>query len=140
MTALMSLGPVVFDLVVNLTETEGKTASAFAKHEVIGAAPVYESMGDDESTFTLTGVLHPEHFGGLGTLATLEAARTAGIPLPLMRGDFTPLGWVLIQTISQQNGFLNAQGVGREVQFTIELTRVGSPGADMASSILRLFQ
>lgn len=140
MTALMSLGPVVFDLVTNLTETESKTASSFAKHEVVGVAPVYESMGDDESSFTLTGVIHPEHFGGLGTLATLEAARAASIPLPLMRGDFTPLGWVLIQGITNQSGYLDHKGVGREVQFTVELIRVGSPGIDMASSILRLFQ
>lgn len=140
MTALMSLGPVVFDLVTNLTAHDKKGQSAFAKHEVVGSAPVYEAMGENEGTFSLTGVIHPSHFGGLGTLATLEAARLAAIPLPLMRGDFTPLGWVLIQGINEQSGYLDDKGVGREVQFTVELLRVGSPGVGMASSILRLFQ
>ncbi len=140
MTALMSLGPVIFDLVTNLTEHNRKAASSFAKHEVVGTSPVYESMGEDEGSFTLTGVIHPAHFGGLGTLGTLEAARLAAIPLPLMRGDFTPLGWVLIQNLTEQSGYLDDKGIGREVQFTVELLRVGSPGVDMASSILRLFQ
>ncbi|RWM29394.1 phage tail protein [Mesorhizobium sp.] len=139
MTALMSLGPVVFDLVANLTQHENKAASAFAKHEVIGTSPIYESTGDDESPFTLKGVIHPAHFGGMGTLATLEAARQAAVPLPLMRGDFTPLGWVLIQNVTQTNDYLDPQGIGREIEFTVELLRVGSPGVGMASSILRLF-
>lgn len=135
----MSLGPVVFDLVSNLTDTEGETVSAFAKHEVVGSPPVYEAMGDDEGTFTLTGVIHPEHFGGLGTLATLEAARQAAVPLPLMRGDFTPLGWVLIESLSEQSGYLNHHGVGREIQFSVSLIRVGKPSANLAPSIMRLF-
>ncbi|RWC91640.1 MAG: phage tail protein [Mesorhizobium sp.] len=139
MTALMSLGPVVFDLVTNLTEHQKKGESAFAKHEVVGSAPIYETMGENEGTFTLTGVIHPAHFGGLGTLATLEAARLAAVPLPLMRGDYTPVGWVLIQGLSELSGYLDEKGVGREVQFSVELLRVGSPGVGMASSILRLF-
>lgn len=135
----MALGPVVFDLATNLTDTEGEAASAFAKHDVIGGGPVYEAMGDDEASFTLSGVIHPEHFGGLSSIALIEAARAASLPLPLMRGDFTPLGWVLIQSFSHQQGMLNPRGVGREITFTISLIRVGNPGAGMAQSILRLF-
>ena len=139
MTALMSLGPVVFDLVFNLTGHDGKTASAFAKHEVLGSSPIYEGTGEDEGTCTLSGVIHPAHFGGLGTLSVLEAARQAAVPLPLMRGDFTPLGWVLIQNLTQKNDYIDEKGVGREIQFTVELLRVGTPDVGMASSILRLF-
>lgn len=140
MIALMSLGPVVFDLVTNLTEHEGDAKSGFAKHDVIGTSPIYEAVGDDESTFSLTGILHPEHFGGLGSLPILEAARAAKIPLPLMRGDFVPLGWVLIDSFSQKQGDLNHLGVGREITISVELIRVGSPGIGMAADILRLFQ
>ncbi len=139
MTALMALGPVVFDLATNLTDTETEAASAFAKHDVIAGAPVYEAMGDDEASITLTGVIHPEHFGGLGSLDIIEAARAAQLPLPLMRGDFTPLGWVLIESFSHSGAFLNPRGVGREVSFTISLIRVGNPGIGMAQAIMRLF-
>jgi phage protein U len=135
----MSLGPVVFDLVANLTGHESEATTAFAKHEVMGGSPVYEAVGENEGSFTLTGIIHPEHFGGLATLDVLEAARTASIPLPLMRGDFVPLGWVLIDNVSQQAGILNAHGVGREIKFTVKLIRVGPPGMGMAPAILRLF-
>lgn len=135
----MSLGPVVFDLVSNLTSHSREASSGFAKHEVMGSAPIYESVGDGESGFTLTGILHPEHFGGLASLTVLEAARVAQIPLPLMRGDFTPLGWVLIDKINEDSDYLNAKGIGREIRFTVNLIRVGTPGSNLASSILRLF-
>jgi phage protein U len=135
----MSLGPVVFNLVSNLTAHEKEQSSAFAKHEVVGSAPVYEAMGDGEGSFSLSGVIHPEHFGGMGTLSTLEAARAAEIPLPLMRGDFTPLGWVLIDKLKEESSYLNGVGIGREIRFTVSLIRVGTPDFGMASSILRLF-
>ncbi|MBF6992725.1 phage tail protein, partial [Cupriavidus sp. IK-TO18] len=69
----------------------------------------------------------------------LEAARAAKIPLPLMRGDFIPLGWVLIQGLAEKSAYLDHHGVGREIRFTVNLLRVGSPSAGMAASILRLF-
>lgn len=135
----MALGPVVFDLVTNLTDTDAEAAPAFAKHEIINGPPIYEAMGEDEASFSLSGVIHPEHFGGLPSLDILERARAAQLPLPLMRGDFTPLGWVLIGSVKQQSGFLSPQGIGREIRFTVSLIRVGNPGIGLAQSILRLF-
>jgi len=137
---LMSLGPIVFDLVTNLDGTEGETVSSFARHEVFGTSPVYEVTGDEESTMTLSGVIHPEHFGGLASLSAIEAARAAKVPLPLMRGDYVPLGWFLIDRFSQQSDWLNHRGVGREIRFDVELIRVGTPSRGFAPSILRLFQ
>jgi len=136
---LMSLGPVVFDLVTNLDETEADTKSSFARHDVIGASPVYEEMGDDESGFTLSGTVHPLHFGGLSSLDVLETARSAKIPLPLMRGDFVPLGWVIIDRVKVGASLLNHQGIGRELRFSVDLIRTGNPGVGAAGAILRLF-
>lgn len=137
---LMSLGPVVFDLVTNIDKTGEVERSNFARHAVIGAAPVYEETGDGESTFSLSGVIHPMHFGGLGSLDKLKAARSAKVPLPLMRGDFTPLGWVIIDSLQFDASLLNHQGVGQEIRFSVNLLRVGNPGIGAASAILRLFQ
>jgi len=136
---LMSLGPVVFDLVVNLTETSSSEQTSVAKHDVVNAPPTYELMGDEESTFTLSGVIHPEHFGGLSGISALKAARAAQTPLPLMRGDFRPLGWVIIDTIETQEEHLNSRGVGRRITFTVDLIAVGTPGSGLAGAILRLF-
>lgn len=85
--ALMILGPVVFDLRNNITGRARNSKMAFAKHDVVGGAPVYEALGMDESTATLECVLHPYHFGGLGRLEALELAMQAQTPLWLIKGD-----------------------------------------------------
>lgn len=136
---LMSLGPVIFDLLVGLDAVEKMGKSAFAKHEVINGSPVYEAMGEDEGSFSIKGIVHPEHFGGLSRLSSIEAARATQIPLPFMRGDFTPLGWVLIQEFSESSKSINYYGIGREIEFSATLIRTGTPGASLAPSILRLF-
>ena len=137
---LACLGPVVFNLVNDLQSIEEETNSSFAQHEVMGAPIVYEDTGEGEGTITLTGILHPYFFGGLKALAALEAARSAKIPLPLMRGDFAPIGWVLIKTISRKDGELDArEGIGHEIEYTLSLLKVGTPAVSGAASILRIF-
>ncbi|WP_420408708.1 phage tail protein [Hoeflea sp.] len=136
---LMTLGPVAFDLRVGLDEVQKMGKSAFAKHDIVNGSPVYEAMGEDEGSFTIGGVVHPEHFGGLSRLSAIEAARVAQIPLPFIRGDFTPLGWVGIQEFSESSKSINFYGIGREIEFTVKLIRTGSPAPSMAASILRLF-
>jgi phage protein U len=136
---LMCLGPVLFDLRVGPDVIDKMGKSAFAKHEIVNGNPVYESMGEDEGSFKISGVVHPEHFGGLSRLSAIEAARVSQLPLPFMRGDFTPLGWVLILQFSESSKSLNYYGIGREIEFSAELIRTGSPSGSLAASILRLF-
>ena len=136
--ALMILGPVVFDLRNNLTGRSRSSKMAFAKHDVVGGAPVYEALGSDESTATLECVLHPYHFGGLGRLESLYLAMQAQTPLSLMRGDGYPLGWHIINEIDEKHSDIAVAGVGQEVSFTMKLTRVDTPLASMISSIVSL--
>lgn len=136
---LMALGPVVFDYVSNITETNQESGAAFARHDVVGGSPIYEAVGADEATFTLSGIIHPEHFGVNGALARLESAEAAQTPLPLMRGDFRPVGWVVISKLQRADRSLNQFGVGREIDFTVSLIRIGSPSMSLAPSILGLF-
>lgn len=141
---LMTLGPVVFDMVSNLTETDSSIDSAFAKHDVIGADPIYEAVGGDGGEVTLVGVIHPEFTGVNGTLAALEAAQAEQMPLPLMRGDYVPLGWFVIRNLKRTDTSLNESGVGREITFNVSLIRTAGPSAGfsvagLAESILGLF-
>jgi len=137
---LMQLGPVSFDMKVNPQSTGEQTQTPFATHEVVGAAPLYEFMGDGPSTFTITGVIHPEHFGGYSGLAALESARAGHIPVPLMRGTLEPVGWFLVTALSRQDEELNEVGIGRVINFTVSLTRTNAPGSDIFASILNLLQ
>lgn len=137
---LACIGPVAFDLKNDLQSLDFEAASSFAKHDVMGASPVYEDTGDQESTITLKGTLHPFFFkGALVGISLLEAARRQKVPLTMMRGDFTPMGWVLIDTISHSHSDLDARdGVGHTVEYTIKLLRVTSATGG-AAAILRLF-
>lgn len=138
---LACLGPVVFNLKNDLQTVEAQVKSSFAKHDVMGAAPVYEDTGDDESTVTLKGTQHPYFFGGaLNVFAVLESARQSKTPLPLMRGDYVPMGWFLIDKISRSDGELDPfEGIGHEIEYTVDLLRADSPGAGGAETLLRLF-
>jgi phage protein U len=136
---LYALGPVLFDIKVNPRSVEESEESAFAVHEVVGTGPVYEDMGEGQATFSLSGKIYPEEFGGLAGITALKAARVAKTPVPLIRGDFVPQGWFLINSLRAGHGMINEWGVGREVDFEVELFRTSTPGAGQAASILRLF-
>lgn len=140
MVMMMALGPVTFDLVTNLTETEQERDVVFAKHDVVNSDPIYEPTGGDEAPFVLSGVIHPEHLGVRGDLAKLEQAQQQQIPLTLMRGTREPLGWVIIKKLKRNDNWLNEFGVGREIKFTVHLLRVGRPGLSMIPRIMSLFR
>lgn len=138
---LAVLGTVPFNLRNDLQSISSEETSSFAVHEVMGTAPIYEDTGDEESTVVLKATLYPHFFpGSLGSLSVLKQARRQKLPLPLMRGDFTPMGWFLIKSISDDAADLDAgDGVGHTHEYTINLVRVGTPDASLASSIMRLF-
>lgn len=137
---LMVLGPVVFDIRNDLQRHVEESSSAFARHNVLGSSPIYEVVGEDEGTFTLSGMMLPYILGGLDGLARLELSRLSKVPLPLMRGDFVPLGWVLIQSISKTHQELEpTEGVGQEISYDVKLIKVGNPGLSAAADILRVF-
>ena len=138
---LASLGPVSFNLTTDLESIKSEESSNFVKHEVMGTSPVYEDTGDGDATVTLTGVLRPYLFNGaLSGLAALRSARAAKLPLPLMRGDFMPLGWFLIDKISSEHKELHPMtGVGQEVEYTLSLISSGPPIGGQIGLLLRLF-
>ena len=137
---LMSLGPVTFDYIAfNLMSHEGEANWSYAKHDVFGGAPLYEATGTEESPIELAVMLHPEHFGGLDNLTVLKTAAGAQVPLPLMRGDFVPIGWHIVKSVKDSHDMLGFGGIGREVNCSISLLRTSRPGIGFAGQILRLF-
>ncbi|WP_342361415.1 phage tail protein [Terrarubrum flagellatum] len=124
------IGPVVFDMTgVNHQSLSNEEKTAFGKHDVVGAAPIYEFGGEDEAKLTIEGKLLPRHLGGLDGLEALKAMRATGVAWMAVRGDGFPLGWHLIEKIKDKHGELDFNGVGQEVEFTVELLRAGAPNA-----------
>lgn len=137
---LVALGPVLFDIRLDLQQLEQVWNTGYAKHDVMGAAPTYEFVGEEEGTITLTGELHPYVFGGLNGLAAIEAARLSRIPLPLLRGDGLVMGFVIIKSITRTDTMLDARdGIGNEISYSVSLLKSDSPGLGGAETLLRLF-
>lgn len=136
---LMCLGPCLFTLSSGLQSTDEEGTAFFAKHEPIGAGPVYEATGQDETTLSISGILHPTMFGFQGTIAKLNSIKQSQTPVPLMRGDLRPLGWYIIQSVSRNDVDLNEYGIGKEIEFSVSLLKVDTPSVGSASSILSLF-
>lgn len=140
MTVTLSLGPALFEIApMSLQKLKIGRKVDFASHSVMGAEPILEDMGPDNSTVSIEGCLKPEHFGGLRELEALKAARDTRTPLPLIRGDFTPLGFFVIEEVEEKHEMINAYGIGREIEIEVKLRSVAFPGSGLAASILRLF-
>ena len=134
------LGPALFEIAPMALDklTIGRKIP-FASHDVLGAEPILEDMGPDNQTVTLDGKLKPDHFGGLGELEALKLARDAATPLPLIRGDFMPLGFFLIEEVEEKHESINEFGIGREIEVEVKLRSVAAPGIGAAGAIFRLF-
>lgn len=136
---LMRLGSVEFDLKVNPQSLSFDAEHPFATHEVMGTSPIHENMGDGNETYEIKGVVHPHHFGGLDGLVKLKQARARGVPVPFMRGNLTPKGWVLLTKLNFTEEELGPGGVGMVINFNATLVSTGRPSANMAQFILGLF-
>lgn len=134
---LYALGPVVFEVApLNADKATGSAEGSFAEHAVLGAAPLYENTGQGPRRFALQGKLFPDHFGGLGALEALKMLCRAGAPQHLLRGDGHPVGWVILDKVSEQHDSLNARGVGREIEFSVEMRVCEAPAAASLGSLI----
>jgi uncharacterized protein len=133
---LYQLGSVSFEVFpVNLHDVEGEVGADYAAHEVIGAAKPREFVGPADAHFRLAGKVFPSKFGW-GGFAALKAMATSGSPQMLIRGDGAVIGWMDIVRLRERHAFLDADGVGRVVEFDIEM--VQSPTAASAGSMISL--
>lgn len=139
MIIIMMLGPTRFEISpMAMQKFKMGRKIPFASHDVLGAEPVLEDMGPDNESVSIEATLKPEHFGGLGELDLLKEARDAAVPLPLMRGDFSPMGFYVIEELEEKHDHLNELGIGREIEIEIKLKSVATPGPDLAFAILNL--
>ncbi|MDQ0301346.1 phage tail protein [Ancylobacter polymorphus] len=137
---LYSLGPVELRLApLNPTRTQNSARYPFAEHDVLGAPPAYEDMGDGERKFSLSCITFPNDdlfAGGLTSIAALEVARSSAVPQLFLRGDGLLLGFYLIEGLRETGETLDWVGVPGAVELEIDLLRSDAPFAD---SIFNLF-
>jgi phage protein U len=93
-------------------------------------------VGEGANTWQLSGRLLPEKLGGLAELDVLHLMRISGLPQYLMRGDGKPLGWVVIESVSEKSSYLGSNGVGQIIEVSISLRRSRKPENSSFFSII----
>lgn len=139
---LFQLGGMQFSVMpVNIAEVERETGSDYAAKDVVGSARPREFTGIADEKIKLKGVLFPHKFGGGSGLAALQIMAQAGEPQMLIRGDGGVFGWYVIERVTDTHTFIDLAGVGRMIEFEIELVRTplrGSIGG-MIGTLISLF-
>ncbi len=137
---LAQLGSVIFEVLpVGLDGIDHSGTASFARHPVLGEMPPLEFTGEGSETWRLHGELRPEFSArnlgdsGLSGIDELHAMRRAGQAVFLMRGDGVPMGWVVITHVSERSRRLMANGVGRVVEFEVDVARAKFSGADLSA-------
>jgi len=134
---LAQLGAVTFELrPLNIHETSRSSSATFAEKPVIGRRPPLEAVGEGAQTFSLSGRIFPEKLGGLMNLELLNQQMAAQIPVPYVRGDGVPMGWVVIESVTEKGAHLDQTGVGRVIDFEVSLKRSDPPSFGQIYSIL----
>ena len=135
---LYMIGPLQFEVApLNVHEISHDLGADFAAKDVIGAQRSREFSGVSDEQIRFAGRLFPQRLGGLGELETLKQMSISGEPYLLMRGDGLVMGWFLIEKLSYRSSHLDAQGVGRMIEFDLSLIASSqSASAQAALSIL----
>jgi phage protein U len=111
----------------NVNKVQGDASTDYVPKPVLGAEPPMEYVGEGANTWRLSGDLFPKVIGGLNELQLLHSMRSSGRPQFLLRGDGTPLGWVVIEKVSTREEHLGGDGVGQKISVDIEVRRAGRP-------------
>lgn len=140
---LYACGGVAFEVApVNIHVFEREVGADFAAKDIVGERRPREFTGEADEKVSFSGRLFPQRFGGLEGLGALQAMARAGQPQILIRGDGLNLGWYLIESVKDRHAYIDREGVGRMIEFDIELVatpRRAGAGA-MARMLMNLFQ
>ena len=137
---LFSIGPLVFDLVVNITEFDHDSEVDFARKDVVGARRPFEFVGPGDETLRFAGSLFPERLGGAGAVEALRMIQSTGSPQLVIRGDGKIYGFFVVKRLSFKGQNLDAAGAPRRIDVSIELEKTDQPSTmSVFSALVSLF-
>jgi len=122
---LYALGLFAFDMSTLLfADLERDRSWRHPETEVFGALPSSQFVGPGSDTVSLTGTLIPEVCGSYSSIEKIAAMGDTGDAYPLVRGDGKVLGNFVIKRLNEKHANLIDTGQARNVEFSIELSRV----------------
>ncbi len=121
----MALGEFRFDA-DTASFGERTTNHKWRWHGVVGLGdkPVYQYLGEGETTMRLSGTLYPHHTGGLGQMPRLVGIASEGTPQTLTAGDGSTMGSWVITDVNRTESYFNEQGHPKRILFDITLKQV----------------
>jgi phage protein U len=116
----MTLGGIAFQaLGFSYNGLKRDLQTPWSALEVCGRMEALHWTGPKAESVTISGVLFPEDWGGLGTLESVRGAATSGSILPLITGDGDVLGNFVIEGVEEDRSAIDAQGQPRKNAYSI---------------------
>lgn len=101
------------------------TKYRWAVQNRVGTSPAKQFVGKGEDTITLSGVIYPEHKGGLGQIEKIRQIAGRGKALALFfsfDGLATVNGLWCIESITEGQQYFHRNGQPRKQEFTIQIS------------------
>jgi Phage protein U len=122
---LMSLDQFVFGLdTAAYQELQRRTSWKHPTTSRVGGRNARQFTGDGDDTITLSGLLAPDQFGKLESLAELRKMGSAGDAYVLVDGAGRVYGAFVIEGMNEGQTLHMKDGTPRRIDFSIDLTRV----------------
>ncbi len=122
--AMMTLGIFIFMRKTVPYQSLNRSLSfRQASNNVIGTLPKTQFIGKESETVEISGILMPEITGGKMSVTVLEQMAESGKPFPLIQGDFSILGWYVIENVKINSSEFFSDGSPRKIDFSMNLKR-----------------
>ncbi|OKP66783.1 phage tail protein [Ensifer adhaerens] len=128
MTPLLALGPHMFEIApLNYQQIVRDTEAKWPAISRFGGRPGRQFTGYGEDPITISGLLYPDEIGGRREFEAIRATQKAARPVLLMGWSSDILtaaqliGRVVILRVGDTQSAIGRHGMGRRVEFDIEV-------------------
>lgn len=128
---VLAIGPAVFEILpLSLQRITEMTRANWASVPRFGRAAARQLVGFGDDSFRIEGLFFNSDFGGFEDYMLLKRLQAAGEPLDLLGGAgadayATVFGPVVILQVGATHEYIGEGGVGRKVEFDVELAPSG---------------
>jgi len=139
-----ALGPFAFEAHgFGLNDIGRSLKTPWAVIKVPGGFDKLQWLGGDSDSVKIGGVLFPQAFGGLESLAGIRAAAEAGMPLHLLQRASASMANILsqfvVEGVEDNQTFISANGVPIKNTYSLSLRKYAGGNFSMQSILTGLF-